>query len=158
MVTATRERTSAPTKKILDKARKRATEEGLPFAGTVTPEEAWKLVEAEVAILVDVRTEEEVRFVGGVPDAVNVEWAVLPQMRTNPDFLEELAEHAEPEQVVLFLCRSGQRSAAAARAATAAGYAHAFNIAEGFEGPLDAEQRRGTVGGWRFHGLPWVQD
>jgi hypothetical protein len=31
-------------------------------------------------------------------------------------------------------------------------------VAEGFEGELDAQQQRGHRDGWRFHGLPWVQE
>jgi len=56
----------------------------------------------------------------------------------------------------MFLCRSGARSHHAAAAAAAAGYSSAYNILEGFEGDRDAEGHRGTVGGWKFHGLPWV--
>jgi hypothetical protein len=33
----------------------------------------------------------------------------------------------------------------------------AFNVLEGFEGPKDGEGHRGTLGGWRKAGLPWVQ-
>jgi rhodanese-related sulfurtransferase len=58
---------------------------------------------------------------------------------------------------VLFLCRSGQRSDSAARAATAAGYTRAFNVLEGFEGNKDTDGHRGNLGGWRKAGLPWVQ-
>jgi rhodanese-related sulfurtransferase len=60
--------------------------------------------------------------------------------------------------VVLLLCRSGNRSALAAEAATKAGLSRVFNVREGFEGDLDAQQQRGRQNGWRFHGLPWVQD
>ena len=35
---------------------------------------------------------------------------------------------------------------------------HTVNVLEGFEGELDAAQQRGGQDGWRFHGLPWVQD
>jgi hypothetical protein len=31
-------------------------------------------------------------------------------------------------------------------------------VLEGFEGDLDDAKRRGGSNGWRFHGLPWVQD
>jgi rhodanese-related sulfurtransferase len=58
---------------------------------------------------------------------------------------------------VMFLCRSGVRSNAAAEAATRAGWKQAYNILEGFEGDKDAEQHRNTVGGWRKTGLPWTQ-
>jgi rhodanese-related sulfurtransferase len=59
---------------------------------------------------------------------------------------------------VLLLCRSGNRSALAAEAAAKAGFTQVFNVLEGFEGELDAAQRRGASNGWRFHGLPWIQD
>jgi hypothetical protein len=31
------------------------------------------------------------------------------------------------------------------------------NVAGGFEGPLDDERHRGTVGGWKAASLPWLQ-
>jgi rhodanese-related sulfurtransferase len=55
------------------------------------------------------------------------------------------------------LCRSGARSRAAAMAMTAKGYNKCYNVAEGFEGNLDAEQHRGRVSGWKAAGLPWKQ-
>jgi rhodanese-related sulfurtransferase len=55
------------------------------------------------------------------------------------------------------LCRSGVRSVDAAKALEANGYQHLINILDGFEGPLDENKHRGTVGGWRFLGLPWQQ-
>ena len=42
--------------------------------------------------------------------------------------------------------------------AAKAGLACVFNVSEGFEGELDAAQQRGHADGWRFHGLPWLQD
>jgi hypothetical protein len=42
-------------------------------------------------------------------------------------------------------------------AAVAAGLAHAYHIADGFEGPPDADGRRGTVAGWKVAGLAWRQ-
>jgi rhodanese-related sulfurtransferase len=58
---------------------------------------------------------------------------------------------------VVFLCRSGIRSIAAAERATDLGLT-AFNILEGFEGDPDAQAHRGTLGGWRARGLPWAQN
>jgi len=46
----------------------------------------------------------------------------------------------------------------AAQVAAQAGFAHVFNVLEGFEGEIDARQQRGKNDGWRFHGLPWIQD
>ena len=55
----------------------------------------------------------------------------------------------------MFICRSGGRSHQAAAAASAAGYTESFNVLEGFEGEVDPQGHRGTVGGWRKAGLPW---
>jgi rhodanese-related sulfurtransferase len=49
------------------------------------------------------------------------------------------------------------RSHQAAIAATQAGWKEAYNILEGFEGDKDANGHRGTLGGWRKAGLPWIQ-
>jgi rhodanese-related sulfurtransferase len=56
----------------------------------------------------------------------------------------------------VFLCRSGVRSVAAARAATAAGLGRSFNVLDGFEGGLDRAGHRGRAG-WRAERLPWRQ-
>lgn len=143
---------------LLKRARARAKDSSDRFAGTLSPKEAWKLFDAGEAVLVDVRTEEELAFVGRVPHAIHVPWATWPGMRRNADFLRDLEDEVDDKNTpVLFLCRSGQRSAAAAAAATEAGYEHAYNIAEGFEGDLDDEKHRGGTGGWRHRGLPWEQ-
>jgi hypothetical protein len=52
----------------------------------------------------------------------------------------------------------GKRSALAAEAAAKAGFTQVFNVLEGFEGEIDERQQRGGSDGWRFHGLPWIQD
>jgi rhodanese-related sulfurtransferase len=80
-------------------------------------------------------------------------------MTRNPRFVRELeAKVGGKEAVVLLLCRSGKRSVAAATAAAAAGFSNVFNVLEGFEGEIDAQKHRGGADGWRFHGLPWLQD
>jgi len=47
---------------------------------------------------------------------------------------------------------------AAAEAARAAGFPRVFNVADGFEGPPDAQGHRGGVAGWKAEGLPWRQN
>lgn len=128
------------------------------YAGDLNPDQAWaKLLDG--AILVDVRTEHEWAHVG-VPDTSAVDSPVrfvqwnLQYGHTNPHFLDELAAVVAPEQELVFLCRSGVRSVAAAEAATRAGYT-SFNVKEGFEGAQDANGER-TVNGWRNRGLPWT--
>lgn len=135
------------------------------YAGDVAPATAWKILsEHKEAMLVDVRTRPEWNFVG-LPDLAPlakqpalVEWQVFPSMQPNPDFVTALSGAlANKDAPLLFLCRSGARSAAAAKAMTAAGYSTCLNVADGFEGPLNAEAKRGAAGGWKAAGLPWRQ-
>ena len=142
----------------LTAAGQRAQAAGLPYAGALTPEEAYAVLNAlPNAVLVDVRTQAEWNFVGGVPGAVCIEWKSFPGMQPNPDFLAQLQARAPADAPVLFLCRSGARSHDAAIAATAAGYAHCYNVLEGFEGDRDAHGHRGALNGWQAAGLPWQQ-
>ena len=143
---------------VLERARSIALEAGIGFAGSVTPQEAWALVRAGAATLIDVRTAEERKFVGHVPDTLHIAWMTGTSMLRNPRFVRELESKIGKSAVVLLLCRSGKRSAAAADAAAKAGFTNVFNVLEGFEGELDEQQQRGRVGGWRSHSLPWVQD
>jgi len=146
----------------LARAREAAQAAGLPFAGSVHPRDAWALVQAGRAVLVDVRSAEERHFVGQVPGSLHVAWATGTALNRNPRFVKELEAKAGPrsgnELPVLLLCRSGKRSALAAEAAARAGLADVFNVLEGFEGDADAHRQRGHFNGWRLHGLPWVQD
>ena len=150
---------SADPLSALTVAKAQAKEAGLPYSGTVPPTIAWSLFRQGSVLLVDVRTIEERHFVGHVPGSAHVAWATGTSLNRNPRFLKELEARAGgKDPAILLLCRSGNRSAAAATAAFAAGFQHVFNITEGFEGDLDQNAQRGRIGGWRFHGLPWTQD
>ena len=143
---------------ILALARDRARELGLPYAGALTPNEAHEVLQlAPGAQLVDVRTHAEWDWVGRIPHAVEIEWASYPGMVRNANFLAQLTHQVDREALVMFLCRSGQRSHQAAATAAQAGYAESYNVLEGFEGERDANGRRNTIGGWRAAGLPWHQ-
>ncbi len=131
----------------------------------VSPAEAWSALQADPdAVLVDVRTDAEWTFVG-VPDLtaagkqpVLIPWQVYPSMQVNGAFAEHLRRSGvTPLSKVFYLCRSGARSLAAAQAAQAAGFPNAANVADGFEGPPDAQGHRGAVAGWKAEGLPWRQ-
>jgi rhodanese-related sulfurtransferase len=137
-------------------ARERGQKLGLTYAGALLPAEAQQLMQAG-ARLVDVRTKPEVLYVGKVPGSLTVEWQTYPGNRENPEFLAELAALVPKDTPVMFLCRSGARSHAAAEAAMRAGWKETYNVLEGFEGDKDAEQHRSSVGGWRKAGLPWTQ-
>ena len=143
---------------ILGLARQRGEALGLPYAGALTVLEAAQLLQlAPGAKLVDVRTRAEWDWVGRVPDAVEIEWNQYPGGVRNPNFLAELKRRVDPEAMVMFLCRSGARSNAAANLAVASGFTNAYNILEGFEGDKNASGHRNKVGGWRHANLPWTQ-
>jgi rhodanese-related sulfurtransferase len=131
----------------------------------IPPRESFQALRAEPdAQLVDVRTDAEWNFVG-LPDLgeagkqpLLISWQVYPTMQVNQDFVAALAQAGlTPEHHIYFLCRSGARSLAAAAAAAAAGYAHVYNVAEGFEGDVDEEGHRGRRNGWKAAALPWRQ-
>jgi len=143
---------------LLDAARVRAAAENLAYAGRLSANEAWALVQGSHATLVDVRTAEEVKFVGRVPGSLHVPWMTGTAMLRNPRFVRELEAKVGKDNIVLLLCRSGKRSADAASAAHKAGFTNVFNVQEGFEGDLDAAGQRGHHNGWRHSGLPWIQD
>ncbi len=143
---------------ILAEARKRARDNGLPYDGALTPAEAAQLMrEHPKAILIDVRSRAEWDFVGRVPGAVEIEWKSYPGMQPNNRFLDDLSARVPKDAVAMFLCRSGGRSHDTATVAARAGYAHAYNVLEGFEGDRDGSGHRNTLSGWRAAGLPWSQ-
>lgn len=97
-------------------------------------------------------------FVGHPPGAVHISWKEPPEWLQNPDFVPQVQKMAlRHDTPILLLCRSGQRSLDAAHALAQAGYTQLINIEGGFEGPLDSQKHRGTLGGWRFYSLPWQQ-
>jgi len=131
----------------------------------ISPVQVWEALRSNPdARLVDVRTDAEWNFVGVADlsaagqEPVLIPWQVYPAMQVNGAFTEQLRRAGlEPKHHLYFLCRSGVRSLAAAQAAQADGFAFAYNIAGGFEGPPDAEGHRGTTAGWKAEGMPWRQ-
>lgn len=143
---------------IFKQAEQVAQEQDLDFSGTILPQEAWQLFNSGLATIVDVRTNEERKFVGYIPETIHIAWATGTSFNRNPRFVKELENKVGKDKIILLLCRSGKRSAAAASAAYQAGFEKIYNIEQGFEGDLDDTQHRGTQNGWRFHQLPWLQD
>ncbi len=130
----------------------------MSYAGDLSPQDAWAKLE-QGAVLVDVRTEGEWAHIG-IPDTkatendpLFIQWT-FPGGIPNPDFINQLKQQAPEDTGVelVFLCRSGARSVAAAIAATQAGFT-AYNVLEGFEGEPDRWGER-TVNGWKNRGLP----
>lgn len=145
--------------KILQIAKERAEAKKLPYAGELTPQEAYRVLElASAARLVDVRSQAELDFVGRISQAHHIEWARYPGWTPNPDFTTQLEAQVDREALVMFICRSGARSHKAAAKAGEAGFAEAYNVAEGFEGDVDPQTgQRGRTNGWKAAGLPWMQ-
>lgn len=152
--------TTAQIQAIFDRAAQYAIDEEVDYAGGIAPVDAWALITAGAATLVDVRSAEERHFVGRVPTGEHVAWATGLSLNRNPRFVKELEikVKGQKDQPILLLCRSGKRSALAAEAAAKAGFTRVYNILDGFEGELNDQQQRGSDGGWRHADLPWLQD
>ena len=125
----------------------------------LSPRQAWDLLQQNTgAVLVDVRTKIEHAFVGHPMGAIHIAWKEAPDWQLNPAFVAEVEKRVPTNKAPdLLLCRSGQRSLEAATALEQAGFERLINIVDGFEGPLDQQQHRGQLGGWRYEGLPWAQ-
>ena len=143
---------------VIDRIKTRAIEAGLPYFGASTPIETQFIqLNASSAFIVDVRTRAEWIYVGSVPGSVQIEWQSFPTGELNSSFLDQLQQNVPDDAYVLFLCRSGARSHAAASLASNAGFSKAINVIDGFEGDKDTSGHRGKTSGWKFSGLPWIQ-
>jgi rhodanese-related sulfurtransferase len=139
----------------------------------LTAREAWQRCLAEPAQvkLIDVRTPEELLFVGHAPLAWNVpafaqvyEWDAgkgkFP-MTYHPDFVARVRSVAGPGDTLLVMCRSGGRSALAANLLAQAGFTEVFNVVDGMEGdtvsdPGSAFHGQRLRNGWKNSGCPWT--
>ncbi len=142
---------------ILQSAQKRSAENNFPYAGALTPHEAFEILQANPeALLVDVRTQAELELVGRIPNALNIEWATYPGMVKNQDFAQQLADGVDKNHTVIFMCRTGGRSHNAAVVAEQLGFDKAYNMLEGFEGEANELKQRTLINGWKHAGLPWT--
>jgi rhodanese-related sulfurtransferase len=140
---------------ILDLAAQRGAAKCLPFAGELTPREAFELLQQDPAtVLVDVRSKAELELVGKIPGATNIEWAFYPGMVPNAEFVTQLLSQVDKNLTVVFMCRTGGRSQNASVVAQQLGY-KAYNMLEGFEGESNTLKQRTQINGWKHAGLPW---
>jgi len=135
----------------------------------LSPDKAWEMALAEGnAILVDIRATMEYLFVGHPVGAIHIPWMDEPDWVVNPNFVSEVQSEIEQlarcgcrvnshETGIILVCRSGWRSMEAGRALLAAGLGEVYHVWEGFEGELDENGHRSSMGGWRYCGLPWEQ-
>lgn len=133
----------------------------------LSPKQAWQMLQDDPrALLVDIRSTMEFLFVGHPSGAVHVAWIDEPDWDINPQFLPEIrklllggavCDETEGCAPVILICRSGKRSVEAGKVLLEAGLKNVYHVDEGFEGDLDDHHRRSTIGGWRYHNLPWEQ-
>jgi rhodanese-related sulfurtransferase len=131
--------------------------------------EMWKADPKHVKII-DVRTPEEYAFIGHPNECWNVPLAFVTYQRKdgkfewapkwNTGFVDEVKKLAGPNDTLLLMCRSGDRSAMAVNQLATAGYKNAYTIIDGFEG--DKVDDPGSVfhgkrmrNGWK-NSVPWV--
>ena len=132
---------------------------------TVSPLEAWDICQQDPrALLIDVRSSMEFLFVGHPRGALHIPWIDEPDWVINENFVTEIRKlalggvnEADNDVPIVLICRSGNRSDEAGKALVESGMKNVYNIDEGFEGKLDDKHHRSTLGGWRFHDLPWEQ-
>lgn len=133
----------------------------------ITPQAAWQLVQDDPrTLLIDIRSSMEFLFVGHPTGAFHIPWIDEPDWVENPNFVADVRKLllggavCEQEQgcpAIILICRSGKRSLEAGRKLLEAGLKRVMHVDEGFEGELNEHHQRSSVGGWRFHGLPWEQ-
>ena len=139
------------------------------YAGDISPAMAWQVLkEFKKSTLLDVRTYAELNFVGQ-PDlssinksVKNIELQIFPSGKLNSEFAKQAEvelenEHIERGDPILFLCRSGARSAQSASLMAQRGWKNCYNIAFGFEGDPNEYHHRSCINGWKKEGLPWIQ-
>ncbi len=136
-------------------------------AKALSAKQAFDLLKSDPrAVLVDIRSTMEYLFVGHPTGSIHVAWIDEPEWTINPHFVTDVRKillggatsHDDISAApVVLICRSGKRSIDAGKALLNAGFSEIYFVDEGFEGELDENRHRGTVGGWRYHGLPWEQ-
>ena len=133
---------------------------------SLNPKEAWNICQDNSrALLIDVRASMEYLFVGHPVGAVHVPWIDEPDWVVNPHFVTDIRKLIlggvvggdDSSVPIILICRSGKRSREAGQLLINAGIYNVHNVEEGFEGELDEKHHRSTLGGWRYHGLPWEQ-
>ena len=142
---------------LLEVAKQRAATKNLPYAGELSPQEAFAILQQDSnAVLIDVRSQAELDLVGRVPNTAHIEWAFYPGMIANADFATQLQSQINQNQTIIFMCRTGGRSHNAALVAQQLGYSQAYNMLEGFEGEANTAKQRTLINGWKHANLPWT--
>lgn len=143
----------------------------------LTATEAYDFLKnnAKRSLFIDVRDPMEIKLTGrpkmldaniplGFANAVI--WNNNSQQKSmirNPTFLEEVTQKIKEKGLtrndpIIFLCRSGVRSAKAVNSMVSIGYTKVYSIIDGFEGDkaiYGPNTGKRTVNGWKNSNLPW---
>ena len=115
------------------------------------------------AVLIDVRTRAEHKYVGFPVNSILIPWFDEPDLESDPDafYASVIAELSNRSDVMdtelILICRSGFRSNEALKCLQSKGFTCVSHVASGFEGDLDENDHRGNLNGWRNDGMPWSQ-
>lgn len=141
----------------------------------LSAKEAYEMKKAggDKVLLIDVRTPEEIQYVGNLGDMMD---ANIPYQLNdisaydakkkvyanslNSNFtvaVEELVgkKSMDKDGTIILTCRSGDRSAVSANLLAKAGYTKVYSVIDGIEGDMSKEGRR-SVNGWKNASLPWT--
>ena len=120
--------------------------------------DAWDFLQSHPdAKLIDIRSSMEYLFIGHPLDCIHIAWMEDPDWDINPHFEVEIRAHQINNSPIILICRSGNRSEKAGIQLLNAGLKNIYHVTDGFEGDRDTRNHRGSLNGWRFHGLPWEQ-
>jgi len=150
--------------------KKKQTPQGL----YLSPKEANDMLQADAAkiLFVDVRTPEELYFVGhakGIDKNVPLAYVNYSKLNKkgkkfasgkNKKFVEQIEAALKEKGLtkddkIILICRSGDRSASGAKILDKAGYKNVYTVITGTEGDKDKETKKRTVNGWKNAGMPW---
>lgn len=134
----------------------------------LTPKAAYEFLQKTPnSLLIDIRSSMEYLFVGHAIGSIHIPWIDEPDWTVDPNFAQVVEktfsnrfkgiDDPKAETHAVLICRSGKRTLDAADVLLKAGFKQVYHVEEGFEGERDEHQHRSTLGGWRFHGLPWEQ-
>ena len=122
-----------------------------------------RLIENPDAVLIDVRTSAEHKYVGFPENSILIPWFDEPDLNSDPSaFCKAVNNHLSDRIDILsteliLICRSGFRSNEALKCLQSNGFTCVSHVASGFEGDLDENDHRGNLNGWRNDGMPWSQ-
>lgn len=155
-------------------AKKKQTPQGLYLSAV----EAYDFVQKNPkgVLFIDVRTRSEVDFLGmptvadaNIPYLLEGDWGQWDEKKQtfkltpNSGFLPAMEKHLikkglNKESNIVLMCRSGSRSAKAAKLLSEAGYKHVYSVVDGYEGDKakeGAHKGQRVINGWKNANLPW---